>query len=215
MRKRTLITVAGVLVASALLMYGGLRLAKRMASAPARIARQAVEKRENVVDLASVVQQIRGLDRLETISLRVIHVSHAEQSYGLIPNALTGDEITFFAVGDVIGGVDLSRLTPGDLRLDSDGAVRVTLPPAEILVTRLDNRQSRVLDRKTGVMRKADSGLEGRIREAAERSIREDAIAKGILPGAEKNAQKAIADLLHSVGFSKVRFTESSPRRDL
>ena len=112
------------------------------------------EKKEEEVDLTSLVMRVRDLSRLETASMHVVHVGTLTQSYEMVPNALAGDEITFFATGDVIAGVDLSQLKQQDVRREPDGTITLRLPPSQILVTRLDNRESRVITRNTGVFRR-------------------------------------------------------------
>src|SRR5438309_1549279 len=63
---------------------------------------RAVTRKEETVDLGSLVTRIRDLNRLETAGMRVVSVSTIRQTYDLIPNALAGDELTLYAVGDVI-----------------------------------------------------------------------------------------------------------------
>jgi hypothetical protein len=82
----------------------------------------------------------------------------------------------------------------------------VRLPPPQILVSRVDNQQSRVLTRKTGMLRRADVDLETRARQHAETNIRAEALKKGLLPLAAKNGEKKLAELLHTFGAEKVRF---------
>ncbi len=170
-----------------------------------RAAVQVFIPHEEQVDLTALVTRVRALNRLETASVRVIHVSTIKQSYQLFPNVLAGDELTFFATGDVIAGVDLSQLTRRNVRREADGTIVVRLPPSQILVTRLDNRESRVISRKTGLFRRADVHLEARARQYAEQGIRNEALQKGILPLASQNAEIKVAELLHTFGFQRVR----------
>ena len=178
---------------------------------PHRAENAALRAEEQVQDLGAIVTRVRDLNRLETATMRVQSVSTITQSYKLVPNSFGGDSLTFVAIGDVIAGVDFSRLQPSDVRRESDGTVVVRLPPAEVLVTRIDNEQSHVLNRSTGFFRRADPGLEGRARLAAEGGIRREALKEGILPLAAKNAETHLADLFHSLGFEKVRFIETPP----
>jgi len=168
-------------------------------------AQEVFTPREEQIDLGAVVTRVRALNRLETASMRVVHVSTITQSYELVPNAIAGDELTFFAAGDVIAGIDLSLLKAEDVRRDGDGTIVVRLPPPEILISRIDNRQSRVLNRKTGLFRRADMNLESRARQYAEQGIRTEAVNKGILPLASQNAEVKVAELLHTFGFQRVR----------
>jgi uncharacterized protein DUF4230 len=171
---------------------------------------QALTPHEEQIDLGAVVTRVRALNRLETASMRVVHVSTIKQSYELIPNAFAGDELTLFAAGDVIAGIDLSQLKQQDVRRDPDGVITIRLPPAQVLVTRLDNRQTQVLNRKTGWFRRGDNGLESRARQYAEQGIRNEAVSKGILEMASQNGELRIADLLRTFGLQRVRF-ESAP----
>ena len=170
-----------------------------------RAAQEAFTPREEHIDLSAVVTRVRALNRLETASMHVVHVSTITQSYEMIPNAFAGDELTFFAAGDVIAGIDLSQLKAEDVRRDADGTVVVRLPPSQVLITRVDNRESRVINRKTGLFRKADMNLESRARQYAEQGIRNEAVTKGILNLASQNAEVKVAELLHTFGFQRVR----------
>lgn len=179
-----------------------------------KLARRTVEReiftpKEKVVDLTTLVTQVRELNRLETASMRVIHVGTISQSYTVIPNALAGDEITFLATGDVIAGLDLSKLKPEDVWRSPDGAINLRLPAPEILVSRVDNEQSRVIHRKTGALRRADIDLETRARQHAEENIRAESLKKGILPLATKNAEAKLAELLRTLGAERVRFVNA------
>jgi hypothetical protein len=183
----------------------------RLLRAPGDLARQVVAQREETIDLGSVVSQIRELQRLETASMQVVHVSTIRQTYSFVPDRFAGDELTLLAVGDVIAGIDLSRLSTGDIVVDGKTAV-VRLPPAQLLVTRLDNRQSRVISRKTGMFRKADIQLEGRARAMAEERVRDEALRRGILQIASSSAEERLAVLIRSFGFESVRFERSTRR---
>jgi len=166
----------------------------------------AVTPQETVIDLGSVVTRVRALSRLETASMHVVNVSTVTQSYELVPNAIGGDQVTLFAAGDVVAGIDLSQIKDSDVWREPDGTVVMRLPPSQILISRIDNRETHVISRKTGFLRRADTGLEGRARQYAEQQIRNEAFHRGILPMASDNAEAKLAPLLHSLGFAKVRF---------
>lgn len=169
---------------------------------------------EEEVDLGSVVTRVRSLSRLETTSMHVVNVSTVKQTYNLVPNALGGDEITFFAAGDVIAGVDLSAIQQHDVWREPDGTLVMRLPPPQILVSRIDNRESHVISRRTGVFRRADQGLEGRARQYAEQQIRREAMQKNILGQAQEGAEAKLAPLLHTLGFAKVKFEQKGLRTE-
>jgi len=105
----------------------------------------------------------------------------------------------------VIAGVDLSKLTAEDVRIDGN-TLWVTLPAAEVFVATLDNENSYVYDRDTGLLRRADINLESAARRAAESEILRTATEDGILEHAETNAEAYLKSLFNSLGYSRVIF---------
>lgn len=210
MQRRTLFLIlGGVVIAMTVAVSTGVlvwRMAKR--TVMDRVS-EALAPQEKTIDVASIVTQVRELNRLETASMHVIHVGRVSQSYKLVPNALAGDEITFLAAGDVIAGIDLARLQPQDVWKSPDGTINLRLPAAEVLVVSVDNEKSRVLNRDTGVLRRRDIDLETRARQHAAENIREKALKEGILTLAAQTGEKKLAGFLHTLGFEKVRFVAS------
>lgn len=206
MRKGFWIAVAVIVI----LVTGGF-VAWRLAR---RAVRESIQdmtvRQEKTVDLGALVTHVRELNRLETAAMRVMHISTISQTYQMVPDALGGDQLQFLAAGDVIAGIDLSLLQRKDVWREPDGTIVLRLPASQILMTRVDNRESRVMSRKTGLLRRADVDLESRARQHAEQSIRNEAVSKGILLMASQNAEKKLADFLHTLGFQKVRFERSA-----
>ena len=207
MQRRTLlIALGGVFIALVVAVTTGFfvwRMAKRA------LVTEVLAPQEQVVDITALVTQVRELSRLETAAMRVMHVGRITQSYKLVPNAIAGDEITFLAEGDVIAGIDLGRLQPGDVWRSPDGTINIRLPPPQVLITRVDNAKSRVLTRNTGVLRRQDVDLETRARQHAEKNIHDEAVKRGVLKMARENGEKKLADFLHATGVEKVRFVST------
>ena len=213
MRKRSaLLLVLGVV---ALAVLGGYLAWRLTRSAMTSAVTRMTERKEETIDLSALVTQVREMSRLETASMRVVHVATTTQSYEMVPNALAGDELTFLAAGDVIAGVDLALLQQNDVWRESDGTVVMRLPPPQILVSRIDNRESKVINRKTGLLRKSDVHLEARARQSAEQGIRNEAMKKGILTLASQNAETKLAHFLNAVGVQRVRFERSALARQI
>lgn len=193
-----------------LVTAGGVFVAWRMTKkAVESVFTRALTKKEETVDLASIITEVRALNRLETASMHVMHVSTTTQTYDLVPDAIAGDQLTFLAAGDVIAGIDMSLLKKDDVWRQPDGTVVLRLPPSQVLVSRVDNRESRVISRKTGVLRRADVNLESRARQRAEQEIRNEAVRKGILNLASQNAELKLAEFLHTTGVQKIKFVKA------
>ncbi len=159
-------------------------------------------------DQPAVVTQVQSLGRLETSSYTVEKVIEGGTTHGNpILDALLGDRLLFIAHGEVIAGVDLTRLTEQDVTVSEDGrTVTLRLPAAQILSYNLDNQQSRVYDRSTGLLTKGDPNLETQVRQEAEQQILQAACQGGILAQANQNAQTQVRTLLQLTRFSDVRF---------
>jgi len=209
-KRRVAPLIAILLAALAIVLIGIAAAAWYVAHRVEQLAVRAVTRKEEQVDLGTLVTRVRELNRLETAGMRVVSVSTIKQSYDLIPNALAGDELTLYSAGDVIAGVDLSVMKPDDVHREPDGTIVVRLPPPQLLVSRLDNRATHVINRRTGVFRRSDIGMEGRARQYAEQNIRNEAIRKGILPMAQQNAEARVAGLLHTLRAPKVRLDSAT-----
>lgn len=207
--KKWIITLMLILALFVFLLLVRRQIDKERA-AVGRIVETAVGRQEGAVDLTVIVTELSKLSRLETARMRIVHVSQIKQSYGIIPDMLAGDQLTLMAVGEVFAGVDLSKLSRDDVYLGDDGVVTIVLPESEVLVSRLDNEETKVIDRNTGVFRSADTGLEGRARAYAERQVRNEAVTKGILDVAAANAEEQLAELVTKLGARSVRFVRQA-----
>ena len=151
----------------------------------------------------AVVEQIRSLNRLETADYSIEKIIDAGTNGGTFKQLLFGDRLLLIAHGDVIAGVDLSKLQKNNVQIDQS-TITMTLPPTEILVSKLDESQTRVYDRQLGLLTKGDQNLESEARKAAESSITKAACTDGILKIASDNAQKQLTATLKGLGFATV-----------
>ncbi|MGA6984580.1 MAG: DUF4230 domain-containing protein [Terriglobales bacterium] len=155
------------------------------------------------VDQPTVVRQIQQLQRLETVSYTMDKIISGEHSNAYLPNFLAGDRLLLVVHGEVIGGIDLARLQPGDVLVQGQ-KVSIHLPAAEVFSTRIDNARTRVYSRDTGLFSSADPNLESEVREEAERQLQQAALQDGILKTAADNARSTISGMLHGFGFHEV-----------
>ncbi|HET90472.1 MAG TPA: DUF4230 domain-containing protein [Chloroflexi bacterium] len=160
-------------------------------------------------DPVTIVYQVSSLSRLETVSYMVEKVITAESGQG--PFAfLFGDRLILVAHGRVIAGVDLGKMTVNDIIVAENDTVIVTLPPAEVLVVHLNNQESYIFDRDTGLIG-VNPALETEARRAAEQEILNAALEDGILNIAQENAEAYVRQLILALGFREVIFAHPSP----
>ncbi|MGB2962509.1 MAG: DUF4230 domain-containing protein [Anaerolineales bacterium] len=155
-------------------------------------------------DPVTIVHEVRSLARLETIKFSLEKIITAETRQGVF-EWLVGDRLIFVAHGEVIAGIDLNKLDPEDLEVKG-GVLYVTLPETEIFVTAIDNEQSYVYDRDTGLLTHGEVNLETEARRAAEREIEKSALEDGILELAEQNAISFLDRLFRDLGYPEVIF---------
>ena len=157
-----------------------------------------------IPDPVTIIRQVRGLSRLETASYTIEKVITAESGQGPLA-FLFGDQLILVAHGQVIAGVDLGKMGDGDIIVAEEGTAIVTLPPAEVLVIKLDNQKSYVVDRDTGLIG-VNPALETDARQAAEEEILSAALEDGILEMAQRNAESSVRQLILALGFQEVIF---------
>ena len=157
------------------------------------------------VDRPAVIRQIQALNRLETTTYLTEQVITAEQGGNAFYNFFRGDKLLLIASGEVVAGFDLTKLQPDDVQISADGTTTtVTLPPAQILISRLDNDKTRVYSRDTGIFTSGNAGLETEARRVAEQKIVQAACDAGILKRAVEDGQRNIENLVKTFGTQNV-----------
>jgi hypothetical protein len=171
--------------------------------ATAFIINQKGEKYTFRLGSQTVIKQITSLNRLETASYTIEKVIDAGTTGNRLQQFLLGDRLLLIAHGQVIAGFDMSKIKEEDLEVVGQ-TLRVKMPPPEILVSKLDNEQTRVYDRQSGLFTRGDKDLEAEARKEAEAVIRDAACKGGILNEASKNARNQLTVLFKGFGFTTV-----------
>ena len=151
----------------------------------------------------TVIQEVKSLNRLETASFTIEKVIDAGTTGSKLQELLFGDRILLIAHGQVIAGYDLSKVSKEDIQVQGPN-LTINLPAPEIFLTTLDNSQTRVYDRKQGLLTKGDQNLESQARAEAETVLRNAACTGGILSEAEKNGRSQLTTLFKTAGFTNV-----------
>ena len=103
------------------------------------------------------------------------------------------------AHGVVKAGVDLEKLKPEDVEI-LEKKVKIRLPAPQILDCYLDDKQTQVIERTTGLLRTFDKDLEQTARKIAVDDVRRGARAAGILKDADERALAQIEKLFQQNG---------------
>ena len=190
------VTLTVVLAATAIRLVTGTGLLQLMALL--RSGRTQIN-----VDQPTVVRQIQQLQRLETVRYTMDKIIGGGSDNPYLPKLLVGDRLLLVVHGDVIAGVNLAKVQPGDVTVRGRD-ISIRLPPAEVFSTRVDNAQTRVYSRDTGLFSSADPNLETEVRQEGERQLQLSALQDGILKAADQNARNTISSLLQGLGFNQV-----------
>jgi hypothetical protein len=153
-----------------------------------------------------VITAIHDVARLETTEFHVEKVVEVRDSqsrlWGLV-NAK--DALLLIAVGDVVAGVDLTKVRSEDVRVDAVArTVSVRLPAPQIVASKLDEAATHVYARSTDVLAARNEQLEGDARREAEEQMAKAAIDAGILDRARASADRTLRVLLRSFGYENV-----------
>lgn len=162
----------------------------------------------NTLDAPSILIRVKQLKELVTVRYSIQRVVGIAE-----PRVPLGSEsILIMVQGEALAGVDLAALTPKDVRISGDHAVRINLPDAKLLDTFLDENHIKVWDHQITWWTpwvSVDPDLEHRARLQALTDVRSAALEMGILDRASSNAESAIRDLLGALNI-KATFEKHS-----
>jgi len=217
-KNQTTILVIGFLLIAALTGWGIVTAIQNAVRGPTEVGAGVATRVQQIIhptptiypDPTTIVLQVRSLARLETAQYTVEKVITAETGQGALAT-LFGDRLIFVAHGEVIAGVDMSRMAQSDVTVSPEGRVTVIVPAAEVFVATLDNEKSYVYDRETGLPTHGDMNLETLARQAAETEIEKAAREDGIIKLAQDNAAAFLERLLKSLGFKEVVILQGTP----
>lgn len=154
-----------------------------------------------VYSSATLLLEVKPLAQLVTV--QYIVQKYIEQ----VDSKWYGDnKVMLLAQGVVTAGIDLKQLEDKDIEVSGTNVI-IHLPPAQIMDAHLDDSETRVVDRTTGVWRTFDKDLEQETRKIAVDDIRRDARNHGILQKADEQARLLLANLFHQLGFTNIVFS--------
>lgn len=146
---------------------------------------------------ATVLKQVQTLSQLVTVK----YVMEKVVVYEDVKWFPGGDNrVLMIAHGIVKAGVDFERLKPEDLQL-ADKKVKIRLPNPQITDCYLDERQTQVIERTTGLLRSFDKDFEQTARQIAVDDVRRGARTAGILKDAEERARAQVEKLFQQLGL--------------
>lgn len=156
---------------------------------------------QRIYGSATVLQQVQTLSELVTVKyvMEKVVILEDVKWYG-------ENRVLLLAHGISKAGVDLKPMTAEDISVQGK-TIQVRLPAARITDAYLDEKETKIVDRTTGLLRLFDKDLEQTARQNAISEIRRSARESGILKDADERARTQIRLLLLQMGFEQVEIT--------
>lgn len=157
------------------------------------------------LDGPAVVKEVQRLNELVTVKYSIEKVVGMKEQMSPVGT----ESILLLVRGKVAAGINLAGLTPGDVTAFQDDGVRIRLTPPHVQETYLDEKYTKVWDRRITWWTPwvtPDPDLEHKARMQALDDIRAAALEMGILKEARRNAEMDIREILRAFGLEKVIF---------
>lgn len=162
-------------------------------------------------DTPMLLRQVQTLSELVTVKYVMEKVEVWDDPPPAVLSLFAGDNrILLLAQGTVKAGIDLSQIKQSDIQIRGK-TVTIKLPSAEVTDCYLNDKETKVIERKTGLFRSFDKDLEQKIRNTVLDDMRRDALRGGIRAEADERARKQLANLFTVMGFERVEFVLSAP----
>jgi hypothetical protein len=202
-RRRWLALLPGLLIGGVVALLFAVIMA-RVPSGPLAALWSALSGRNtHISSEGTVIERIQRLQRLETVVYNMDKIVTGAKDNPLLPDFIAGDKMLMIVHGQVVAGIDFTKIKSGDIKIQ-DKQIHVHLPNPQILMTRLDNARTKVYSRNTGILVRVDPNLESQVRQEAEGELLQEAAVGGILGTARDNARVTVTTLLLGLGFEKI-----------
>jgi hypothetical protein len=161
------------------------------------------------VDAPAVVHELQRLSELVSVKYTIQKVVGLEEK----KSPLGSEKLLLFVQAEALGGIDLSTLGEKDVQVLPGKQVRIALPAAKIVHIVIDDRQTKVWDRRITWWTPwvpYNPDLERQARLQAAKEIEQAALQMGILDQARRNAEAGVGSLLETLGVKSVSFVNRS-----
>jgi hypothetical protein len=155
------------------------------------------------VDQSAMVREIQSLSELVSVKYTVQKVVGLEEQ----KSPVGSEKLLLIVQAEVLAGVDLAAISPGAIRILPHNDIKIALPPARIFHILIDDKETKVWDRRITWWTpwvSPDPDLERQARLAASKSVEQAALDMGILDQARRNAETVIRNLLQTLGAKSV-----------
>ena len=187
---------------------GGLIAGILLTSLAFLISHRLTRDNSTTLDSPSIVREIQRLNELVSVKYTIQRVVGLEEQK--IP--LGSEKLLLIVQAEVLAGIDLSAIKPADVKKLPGNAIYITLPQPKIVHIVIDDKQTKVWDRRITWWTPwvpYNPDLERQARLTARDEIQKAALEMGILDQARRNAEISIRGLLETLGVKTVTVSSS------
>ncbi|MBC8095758.1 MAG: DUF4230 domain-containing protein [Akkermansiaceae bacterium] len=155
----------------------------------------------------ALLTQVKALSELVTIQYVIEKVEVLEIPSENLVGQFIGSQnrMLLLAHGVVKAGINLEQLKPEDIQVQGK-SISIKLPDARITDSYLDEKETKVIDRTTGLLAPPAKDLEQLTRRNALDNIQRAARTSGILSEADARAKAQLTAFFTQLGFESVEF---------
>ncbi len=157
-----------------------------------------------------ILDRVQALSSLTTTRYNYSLIVTSQREMPPLLAGLYGESLSFVAVGLVNAGIDLSLLESKDI-VEQDGRLVITLPPPVLQDCFLNEQQSYVVRRDTGLFSNPSPALDNEARRYAVQQLRDAALSGGILAEAQTQATTVVTGLVQALGITQVQVNATPP----
>lgn len=160
---------------------------------------------------STIVDKLQSTSKLSSATMTVTKILESQKDLsdtllgfeilGQIEKVLFDDKMIMTVEWVVNAGIDLSKITTGDVQVVREGTdttVKIHLPDPEIFDVYLTEK-TKPFERSIGILSKWDVNLETQMRNQAIQAIRTEALSGTLLEQATTSAKATITQLLHTI----------------
>ena len=151
------------------------------------------------------VERVQALAQLTTTRYNYANIITGQTDMPAILSRLYGESLVMVAVVHIDAGIDVSAITEDDIVYDEETqTITVTLPAPTLQDCFLDEGESYIAQRQTGIFAQPSPNLDTTTRRFALAQFRDQALEDGILEDAATEAVTVVSEFLGTVTDAEI-----------
>lgn len=145
------------------------------------------------------VERVQALSQLTTTRYNYANIVTGQTQMPSFLDRLYGESLIMVAVVRIDAGIDVSNITEEDILYDAETeTVTITLPAPTLQDCFLDEGESYIAQRQTGVFAQPSTNIDTATRRYALAQFRDQALEEGILADAANEAVAVVQEFLET-----------------